>query len=71
MWLEISKLYSSYSFPPMPSKLHEAIGYHRGIQAIICLDNQPSLKILWHFEILTWESVVKSKHVRYLETGWP
>ena len=27
------------------------------------------LKILWHFEILTWESMGKPKNVEYLENG--
>ncbi len=59
--LEISKCYSSYSFHPMSVKCHEDIGYHGRIQAITFLGNRPSLKKLWHFKILTWESMGKPK----------
>ncbi len=53
--VEISKRYSSYSFHPVSAKLYEDIGYHGGIQAIAFLGNWPS------FEILTWESMQKTK----------
>ncbi len=57
MGLEISKCYSSYSFHPMSIKLHEAIGYHGGIQTVTFLGNRLIFKLLWHFEILTWQSL--------------
>ncbi len=59
--LEISKRFSSYSFHLMSAKLYEDIGYHGGIQAITFIANWPSFKNLWHFEILTWESMGKRK----------
>ena len=59
MRLEISKSYS-YSFHLISSKLYGDIGYHGGIQAITFLDNMGQvLKTLWHFDILTWDSVGK------------
>ncbi len=45
MGLETSNRYTSYNFHPMSIKLqedHEA--YHRGIQAMTFLGNQPSFK---------------------------
>ncbi len=45
----------------MSAKLCEDISYHGGIQAITFLGNRPNLKILRHFEILTWEPMGKPK----------
>ncbi len=59
MGLEISKSYSSYNFHSMSIKLQEDIGYHGGIQAVLFLQIVQVLKMLWHFKILRWESVVK------------
>ena len=61
MGLEISKRYSSHSFHLMSAKRYEDIGYHGAIQAITFLGNRPSFKMLWHFEILTWDSMGKPK----------
>ncbi len=61
MGLEISKRYSSCNFHLMSVKLYENIGYHGGIQAVTFLGNRPSFTNLWHFEILTWESMGKPK----------
>ncbi len=60
MGLEVSKDYS-YSFHLMSVKLYEDIGYHGGIQALAFLGNRPRFKIVWHFEILTWDSMGKPK----------
>ncbi len=58
MGLGISKRYSSYSFNLMSVKLYEDIGLLR----LLLLGNRPRfLKHLWHFEILTWESMGKLK----------
>ena len=45
----------------MSAKVYEDIGYHDGIQAIIFLGNRPSIKKMWDFEILTWDSMGKTK----------
>ncbi len=57
--LEITKPYSFYSFDPIAVKLYKGIAY-RGVQTITCLGNRQSLKNMWHFLILTWESMGKS-----------
>ena len=42
---------------PHPNFMRSFIGYHGGIWAITFLGNwQKNLNILWHFELLTWES---------------
>ncbi len=58
--LAISKGYSSYcnSFYLISTKLYEDIAYRGEIQAITFLVNWPSLKKMWLFEILTWESIL-------------
>ncbi len=61
MGLEISRRYSSYNFHLISAKPYEDIGKHGGIQAITFRDNRPILKLLWHFKILTWESMGKPK----------
>ncbi len=68
MGLENSKRYS-YSFHQISAKLYEDIGCHGGIQAITSLGNRPSSKMLWHFEISTWENckmcnILKTAHRR-------
>ncbi len=45
----------------MSAKLYEDIGYHGRIQTITFLGNRPGFKKMWHFEILTWESMGKPK----------
>ena len=60
MELEISKRYF-YIFHLLSVKRYEGIGYHGGIQATAFLAISQVLKILWHFEILTWASMGKPK----------
>ena len=51
--VEISKPYSSYSFHPIPAKLHEDTGYG-GIQAVTLQGNRPNVKnfvSLWNFNM--------------------
>ena len=57
MELEISKHYSC-SFHPISPKLYEAplVEYRLSLS----LASGQILKILWHFEILTWGSMGKS-----------
>ncbi len=62
MELEISKFYFSNSFHRMPSKLYEDIGYHGNRQSFakfMALCNFNMGVNVWHFEILTWESMGK------------
>ncbi len=61
MGLEISKRFSSYSYHLMSAKLYEDISYHGGIQAITFHGNWPSFKKIMALQILTWESMGKSK----------
>ena len=61
MELEVSKRYFSTSFNQMWSKLYQDVAYHGGIQAITFLVINQVLQNLWHFELLTWESVGKPK----------
>ncbi len=61
MGLKISKYYSAYSFHPMPAKFYEDIGYHGGIHLLLFLTIGLVLNSLWHFEILTLESMGKPK----------
>ncbi len=60
MRLEISKRYS-YSFHSMSAKFYEDIGYHGGIQVVTFFGNRPSFTNFVAFEILTRESMGKSK----------
>ena len=55
----MSKRYSSYSFHPMSAKFYENIGWYGGREAITFLAIGQVLTLLWHFEILTWESMGK------------
>ncbi len=60
MGLEISKRYSSYIFYPIWAKRYDKYGSHNGMWSYDILAICPKVHILWHFEILTWESLRKS-----------
>ncbi len=53
--------YSPTFFISCQPNFMRALGYYGGIQAITFLANRPSFKNLWHLEILTWESMEKTK----------
>ena len=68
MGLEISKCYS-YSFHSMSAKLYEDIGYRGEYRPLLFLAVAQVLKILWHFETLTRESMEKSEMWTILKTA--
>ena len=77
MGLEIPKGYSSYTVYPMSIKLHEDIGYHRQIQTIALLGNQPSFKsfvALWKFNMGVNGKIIKCaiswKRLTVEQSGW-
>ncbi len=60
MGLEISKRHS-YSFYPIWAKLYDNKAVIRVYKFMDILAICQKLQILWHFEILTWESMGKPK----------
>ncbi len=73
MGLEISMRYSTITFHPMSAKLYDGIGlewwnagYYFFVVAIVQL-----LNILWHFQILTWDSIGKPKMYHISKTTDP
>ncbi len=70
MELEILKRYFSNTFLRIPSKLYEDIAYHKGMQTITFLAIVQILQNVWHFEILTWESMGKPKLWNISKTRW-
>ncbi len=57
MGLEVSKCYSSYSFYPIWAKLYDKYESHREYKVMDILAICQKNKILWHFEILAYESM--------------
>ncbi len=60
MDLEISQHYFSYIFHPTLPKLYEGIATIGEYQLLLFSAVGKSFKKMWHFEILTWESMGKS-----------